>query len=74
MKGKGEKMCEICPACGGIAEFNAYYGRITCTRCAWEGKQMGLKQIKIRGANYLKQVTLEKAGNDPQILKRTTCY
>lgn len=27
----------ICPKCKAIAEYNAYYGRVTCTRCAWEG-------------------------------------
>ena len=24
---------EICKKCGGIAEWNSYYGGITCTRC-----------------------------------------
>jgi len=30
---------KICPRCGGIAEYNAYYGKIMCTRtnCNWEG-------------------------------------
>ena len=32
-------MCKICPKCGGIAEFNAYYGRVTCTRCSWESEK-----------------------------------
>ena len=27
---------KICPKCGSIAEYNAYYGRITCTKCTWE--------------------------------------
>lgn len=30
---------KICPKCGAVAEFNAYYGRVTCTRCNWEGKE-----------------------------------
>lgn len=30
---------KICPKCGAIAEFNAYYGRATCTRCSWEDKE-----------------------------------
>lgn len=30
---------KICPKCGAIAEFNAYYGRTTCTRCSWEDKE-----------------------------------
>lgn len=29
----------ICPECGGIAEYNAYCGIYTCTRCTWEGKK-----------------------------------
>lgn len=35
-------MCKICPQCGAIAEFNAYYGRVTCTRCNWESKKSKL--------------------------------
>lgn len=30
----------ICPECGAIAEYNAYYGRTTCTRCAWESEKI----------------------------------
>ncbi len=29
-------MCKICPKCGAIAEYNAYYGRTICTSCSWE--------------------------------------
>lgn len=32
-------MCKVCPKCGAIAEYNAYYGRTTCTRCAWESEK-----------------------------------
>lgn len=32
-------MCKICPKCGAIAEYNAYYGRVTCTRCTWESEK-----------------------------------
>lgn len=28
-----------CPKCGAIAEYNAYYGRITCTSCNWESEE-----------------------------------
>lgn len=35
-------MCKICPQCGAIAEFNAYYGRVTCTRCNWESEESKL--------------------------------
>lgn len=42
---------KICPKCGAVAEFNAYYGRITCTRCNWEDKespeQLGLVWLLI---------------------------
>lgn len=31
----------ICPKCGAIAEYNAYYGRTTCTRCPWESSMKG---------------------------------
>lgn len=30
---------KICPKCGAVAEFNAYYGRTTCTRCNWKDKE-----------------------------------
>lgn len=33
---------KICPKCGSIAEYNAYYGRVTCTRCTWEGPKEDL--------------------------------
>ena len=35
-------MCKICPQCGAITEFNAYYGRVTCTRCNWESEKSKL--------------------------------
>ena len=31
-------MSVACPKCGAIAEWNAYYGRFTCTRCPYEWK------------------------------------
>ena len=33
---------KICPKCGSVAEYNAYYGRVTCTRCTWEGPKEDL--------------------------------
>lgn len=30
---------KICPKCGAVAEFNAYYGRTICTRCSWKDKE-----------------------------------
>lgn len=29
---------KICKECGGIAEWNSYYGGITCTRCGYVEK------------------------------------
>lgn len=26
----------VCPVCGHIIEYNAYYGRYKCTSCEWE--------------------------------------
>ena len=40
-------MYYCCPKCGAIAEYNAYYGRITCTSCNWESeKKESLSQQK----------------------------
>lgn len=33
-------MCRICPKCGSIAEYNAYYGTVVCTRCNWESEKL----------------------------------
>ena len=39
-------MCKICPKCGAIAEYNAYYSRTTCTSCSWESaKARGTKTV-----------------------------
>ena len=37
---------EICPKCGAIAEYNAYYNRITCTSCNWESGTMLKEEYK----------------------------
>lgn len=39
-------MYKICPACGAIAEYNAYYGRVTCTRCNWESEKISRDDTK----------------------------
>lgn len=42
-----DNLCEstkTCPKCGAIAEYNAYYGRTTCTRCDWESEKQGLNK------------------------------
>ena len=31
-------MHKICPKCGSIAQYDAYYGYITCTNCTWTEK------------------------------------
>lgn len=56
-------MCEICPKCGGIAEYNAYYERITCTRCSWESEKiMPMNEAE-------KKIILSLAGHDMCISK-----
>lgn len=54
-------MCEICPKCGAIAEFNAYYERTTCTRCNWEGKKEKQQRELIPRLNYAKKVIVKKS-------------
>lgn len=58
-------MCKICPRCGAIAEFNAYYGRVTCTRCNWESEKNRLtvqsKVYKQRRAPEVQIVKFVKA-------------
>jgi len=49
-------MCKICPKCGGIAEYNAYYGRITCTRCPWESEK-----IRVMGDTFAKAKVVARA-------------
>lgn len=49
-------MCKICPKCGAIAEYNAYYERITCTRCSWESD----KKKAITSTYVVKSHSLEK--------------
>lgn len=54
-------MCKICPNCGAIAEYNAYYGRTTCTRCFWESDKE--KTVVLRySMKSLKLEKLKKAG------------
>lgn len=52
-------MCKICPKCGAIAEYSAYYGRTICTRCSWESEKKEKKIFKPINRNFgtvLKQV------------------
>lgn len=39
-------MCKICQKCGSVAEYNAYYGRVTCTKCAWGSDNISAKDSK----------------------------
>ncbi len=50
----------ICPKCGAIAEKNAYYGRITCTSCDWEGYDKN----EVNLVNTTKQITLNLEPQD----------
>lgn len=50
-------MCKICPKCKSIAEYNAYYGRVTCTHCSWESDNSSNKcttKIKIKSCTTKK--------------------
>ena len=47
-------MCKICPKCGAIAEYNAYYGRTTCTRCEWESEEQQ-KKYSVRASSHHKK-------------------
>lgn len=50
-------MCKICPQCGAIAEFNAYYGRVTCTRCNWESEKRGEEKSNVdKAIEYCEQL------------------
>ena len=40
------KMCKICQKCGAIAEYNAYYGRVTCTKCDWVSEKISREDAK----------------------------
>ena len=40
-------MCMICQKCGAIAEYNAYYGRVTCTRCGWVSEKVSRIDAKL---------------------------
>ena len=45
-----------CPKCGAIAEYNAYYGRITCTSCNWEGNKEDLadEMSQLKSLNFVR--------------------
>ena len=52
-------MCKICPKCGAIAEYNAYYGRTTCTRCNWESeknKTIIQRELHVRSFKTIRSV------------------
>lgn len=54
-------MFKICPKCGAIAEFNAYYGRTTCTRCTWESENVRRQRVHVQQFNDSMQSTLKKS-------------
>lgn len=58
-------MYYCCPKCGAIAEYNAYYGRITCTSCKWESEKKVLIKSKIvdesaKGVNRMEPIRDEE--------------
>ena len=45
---------ETCKKCGGIAEWNSYYGGVTCTRCGHveKPKPTNFDRIRMRGLRH----------------------
>ena len=41
-------MCKICPKCGAIAEYNAYYGRVICTTCSWQSEKSNRYILRVQ--------------------------
>ncbi len=60
-------MCKICQKCGSVAEYNAYYGRVTCTKCSWESEMISREEsekysrFEKEGSNIEKEYALIEA-------------
>ena len=60
-------MCKICQKCGSVAEYNAYYGRVTCTKCSCVSEIMSRKDseryscFEKKSNNTQKKYALSKA-------------
>lgn len=53
-------MYKICPKCGKIAEYNAYYGRYTCTSCVWESEKV-IKTFSLRNSSgNVRKISMEQ--------------
>ena len=48
-------MYKICPICGKIAEYNAYYSRYTCTSCVWESEKI-IKTFTFKSSSGNKKI------------------
>lgn len=65
---------EICPKCGAIAEYNAYYNRITCTRCNWESETMLKEEYKNSNTHDFDKEILKAARQPIQIIEPSYEY
>ena len=65
---------EICKKCGGIAEWNSYYGGVTCTRCGYVEKKspINLNVVKTMSAEEI--VRLFNPSNCPPDYNPGFCY
>lgn len=53
----------ICPNCSAIAEWNAYYGRFTCTRCTYEWEPDKKEQMSHKCCRNCKFCRVEADNN-----------
>ena len=58
-------MCRICPKCGSVAEYNAYYGRVTCTKCSWESETISRDESKNKFSFFESQEIKEQKKCEP---------
>lgn len=62
-------MCRICPKCGSIAEFNAYYGTVICTRCDWESEKLERSSTKYTSNNLESEDKNDKKSSCKKLIK-----
>ena len=49
-------MNKICPKCGAIAYFDAYYNRVVCTQCPWESEILPRGMFKKNVADTIDEI------------------
>ena len=62
-------MYQICPKCGSIAEYNAYYGRYTCVNCSWQSEK-----CREKGSSHKEKIEAAKAKAIAAIASRCLSY